>query len=70
MKITGAQRALLEAMQRGATLRADRMDGRHKAQSRIVRDDTGEDVTSVAKGLRDAGLVRADWTLAKSGRKI
>lgn len=69
-KLTGAQRTLLEALQHGATLRTERIDGRHKAQTRVLRDDTGEDVTSVASALRSMGLVRADYSLAKSGRKV
>ena len=63
--LTGAQAALLEAVRRGATLRVVRMDGRHKAQSRIEREDTGEDVTSVANALKDRGLLRADFTALK-----
>jgi len=68
--LTGAQRALLEAMQRGTELAVVRMDGRHKAQSRICRRDNAEDVTSLAKALRDRGFLRDDWSLAKSGRKV
>ena len=70
MRLTGAQTELLEAMRRGVTLRADRIDGRHKAQTRILREDSGEDVTSVANKLRDMGFVRSDYTLAKAGRKV
>jgi hypothetical protein len=69
-KLSSAQAQLLEALQRGTTLRVERMSGRHKAQSRVYRDDTGEDVTSVANTLRERGFVRVDYTLAKSGRKI
>jgi hypothetical protein len=64
-----AQVALLEAMQRGTTLVKQRMDGRHKAQMRILRSDNAEDVTSLANALRDRGYLRADYSLAKSGRK-
>jgi hypothetical protein len=63
--LTGAQAALLEALGRGATLRAERMTGRHKAQSRVVRADTGEDVTSVANALRERGYLRADYSRVK-----
>ena len=35
--LTGAQLALLEAMKPGSVLRVERIDGRWKAQARIVR---------------------------------
>lgn len=63
MRLTAAQAALLQALQRGVRLAPERMLGRHKAQSRVTRSDTGEDVTSVANALRDRGSVRHDYTL-------
>ena len=66
--LSDAQMALLAALGRGARLRIDRMQGRNTAQARIIREDTGEDVTSVAHALRERGLVRADYSLVKGGK--
>ena len=63
--LTGAQADLLKALGRGATLRIDRMEGRHKAQSRVIREDTGADCTSVANALRERGLLRSDYSPVK-----